>query len=50
MKWELTRIELKVNYESWMKIHMNELHLSCENGVCDIEWFEPNLIILLKGL
>jgi hypothetical protein len=39
MKWELIKIELKVNYELWMNIHMNELHLSCENDVYDIEWF-----------
>jgi len=35
MNWELIRNELKVNHESWMNIHMNELHSSCENGVCD---------------
>jgi hypothetical protein len=39
MKWELIKIELKVNYELWMNIHMNELHLSCENYVYDIKWF-----------
>jgi hypothetical protein len=43
-------IELKVNYESWMNTHMNELHLSCENGVSNIEWLDPNLIIILEGL
>ncbi len=35
MNWELTRNGLGVNYESWMNIHMNEFHSSCESGVCD---------------
>jgi len=30
LNWELQRSELGVNYESWMNIHMNKLHLSCE--------------------
>lgn len=33
MNYELILIELQVNYEwimkSWMKIHVNEFHLSC---------------------
>jgi hypothetical protein len=35
MNWELTMNELGVNYESWMNIHVNELHSSYESGVCD---------------
>ncbi len=27
--------ELRVNYELWMNIHMNELHLLCENDIHD---------------
>jgi len=42
MNYNLTKSELEVNYE-WIKnklwvimnIHMNTLHLSCENDVCD---------------
>jgi len=33
MNWKLTKNGLGVNYESWMNIHMNELHSSCESGV-----------------
>jgi hypothetical protein len=35
MNWELIKNGLGINYESWMNIHMNELHSSCESGVCD---------------
>ncbi len=30
LNWELQRSELRVNYESWMNIHMNKLHSLCE--------------------
>jgi hypothetical protein len=40
MDRELTRNGLGVNYESWMNIHMNELHSSCESGVCDNTWHD----------
>jgi hypothetical protein len=33
-----------------MNIHMNELRLSCENGVYNMEWLDPNLIIIVEGL
>ncbi len=39
MNWELIRNEMGINYELGMNIHMNELHLSCENDVYDIKWF-----------
>jgi hypothetical protein len=35
--------ELKVNYELCMNIHMNELHLLCENGIRDTDM---NLIMV----
>jgi hypothetical protein len=35
MNCELIRIELKINYEAWMNIHINELHSSCESDVCN---------------
>jgi hypothetical protein len=35
--------ELRINYELWMSIHMNELHLSCENDIHDINM---NLIMV----
>ncbi len=34
--YELTRNELKVNYESWINIHKDEFNSSCESGVHDI--------------
>jgi hypothetical protein len=36
INYELTCNELRVNYESWINIHKNEFHSSCENGVHDI--------------
>ncbi len=52
MNWELIKNELRVSYETWMNIHMNELHLSCENDVhdshlgflnhvCGPKWVQP---------
>lgn len=32
--------ELVINKESWMNIHMDELHLSCDNDVHDIWMFK----------
>jgi len=35
MNYELINIELRINYESWMNIHINEVHSSCESDVCN---------------
>lgn len=37
MNWNLTKSELKINFEFGMNIHMNEVYLSCENDVCDTQ-------------
>ncbi len=38
MNWEFIKSELKINYESWMNIHMNKLYFSCESVVHDINY------------
>jgi len=42
MNQNLIKKKLRVNYELWMNIHMNELHLSCES---DIHNIDMNLIM-----
>jgi hypothetical protein len=36
--------ELWINYELWMNIHNNELHLSCESDIRDI-----NMILIMAS-
>jgi hypothetical protein len=41
MNYKLIKIELKINYESRMNIHMNELHLSCKSDIHNIDHSKP---------
>jgi hypothetical protein len=35
MNSKLTKNEIKMNYESWMNIHVNEFHLLFESDIRD---------------
>jgi hypothetical protein len=44
VNYELINNELIFYYESWMNIHINELHWSYESDICNTMNYEVNIM------